>query len=70
MGANLRDCSHASLIWIGRNQTRLLSLIPVAQVNSGTRTAVIVLMPAGSGAFRHDLAIAGRSVALAATQNG
>ena len=39
LGANLRDCSHARLIWIGRNQTRLLSLIPVAQVNSGTRTA-------------------------------
>ena len=46
-GANLRDCSHARLICIGRNQTRLLSLIPVAQVNSGTRTAVIVMLLVG-----------------------
>ena len=37
--ANLRNCSHARLVWIGRNETRMLSLMFVAQVNSGTRTA-------------------------------
>jgi hypothetical protein len=38
-GANLRDCGHARLVWIGRNETRVLSLMSVAEVNSGTRTA-------------------------------
>jgi hypothetical protein len=39
LGANLRDCGHARLVWIGRNETRVLSLMSVAEVNSGTRTA-------------------------------
>ena len=37
LGGNLRDCGHARLVWIGRNETRMLSLMFVAQVNSGTR---------------------------------
>ena len=36
--ANLHNCSHARLVWIGCNKTRLLSLMFVAEVNSGTRT--------------------------------
>ena len=36
--ANPRNYSHARLVWIGRNKTRLLSLTFVAEVNPGTRT--------------------------------
>jgi len=34
--SHLRDCSHARLVRIGRNETRVLSLVFVAEVNSGT----------------------------------
>ena len=37
---HLRDCSHARLVRIGRNETRVLSLMFVAEVNSGTRSAL------------------------------
>jgi hypothetical protein len=33
---HLRDCCHARLVWIGRNETRVLSLMFVAEVKSGT----------------------------------
>ena len=34
--ANLRDCGHARLVSVGRNETRELSLMSAVEVNSGT----------------------------------
>jgi len=36
--ANLRDCSHARLVWAVRNESRILSLMSAVEVNSGTGT--------------------------------
>ncbi len=38
--SHLRDCSHARRAKIGRNKTRLLSLMSALPVNSGTRISV------------------------------